>query len=70
MLGGVGRRALAGTEHPEAQIAKSDQPSAAEAAMPKAKPLVQQLAGKQFAGRIKSVKLKMKFKAGKQQNAS
>ena len=64
MLGGVGRRALSGTQRSEARMAAADQP-AAEAALPKAKPLVQQLAGKQLAGRIKSVKLKMKFGKGK-----
>jgi hypothetical protein len=65
LLGGVGRRALVGTEKPEAQIAKSDQPSA-EDAMPKPKPLMQQIAGKQLAGRIKSLKLKVKMKGAKQ----
>jgi hypothetical protein len=67
MLGGVGRRALVGTEKPESQIAQSDQPSSlAEKAMPKPKPLVQQLAGQKLAGKVKSIKLKIKMGKQKQ----
>jgi hypothetical protein len=64
-LGGVGRRALAGTEQPEANIAASDQPVAVG---PKIKPeqlmapAVNVAQSAMKAGKVKSIKLKVKLR--------
>jgi len=61
MMGGVGRRAMSGTMKSDTSLAQSDQPTA-ESAMPRSKPLVEQIAGQKLAGRIKSLKIKVKMK--------
>ena len=63
MLGGVGRRALAGTENPEAKMAASDQPDTQIRPTDLIAPAVGAAQSAAKAGKVKSIKLKIKMKA-------
>jgi len=66
MLGGVGRRALAGTENPEAKMAASDQPSTEAKSLRPSDLIAPAIGAAQSAvkaGKVKSIKLKIKMKA-------